>query len=115
MNYIGYDMIACITYWRYVYLDELDNFSFYGIHFLCLLWIEKKSSKIRMAKYLAYLFYFILSWICVFFSYRPMTFFYNEQLRFMIKILYKVLLHIEVVHALGHMLIFYCKYMSHFL
>lgn len=44
MNYTGYDMIACITYWWHVYLDELDNLSFYGIRLSCLLWIEKKNN-----------------------------------------------------------------------
>lgn len=38
-------------------------------------------------------------------------FFNNEQLRFIIKILYEVLLHTEMVYAFWHMLIFYCKYM----
>lgn len=61
------------------------------------------------------LFFIIFYLDYVYFSHITSTdqvnFFNNEQLRCVIKILYKVLLCIEMVSAFWNMLIFHCKYM----
>lgn len=42
MNYMGYEVIACITYWWHVYLDELDNLFVWL--FICQLWLELRKN-----------------------------------------------------------------------
>lgn len=48
MDYMGYEMIAYITYWRHEYVDELDNlFVWYSSFSSALNW---EKTEIRMAQ-----------------------------------------------------------------